>query len=156
MINGIHLSTCSRACQADRTCVRLPCFQACLEAPQRAERPRIHKRTEACANHLGAMVIAMTAWAREQDVASADLAILIIEPPACDNYPRRQQASDCSQTSGFIFSIIHIGEPGTGPASPCPAVSSAAADASPSGRQDRAMACIPHPGQLAVTGAGWR
>lgn len=113
--------SCSGACQADRTCARLPCFQACLDAPQGAHRPQIHRRTEACANHLGAMVIAMTAWAREQDVTRADLTVLIIDPPACDSYPRRRQPRDYQQTSGFIFSIIHIGEPEADPADRCAA-----------------------------------
>jgi hypothetical protein len=56
------------------------------------------------------MVIAMTAWAHERDVTSADLTILTIEPPAYDGYPKQHQPRDWARTSGFVFSIIHIGE----------------------------------------------
>jgi hypothetical protein len=111
MTIGIHTDTCSRACQADRTCFRLPRFQACLDTARDNQRPRIHRRAEACAKHLGVMVVSMTAWAREQHLTDADLAILIIEPSACNSYPTQHEHQDCAQTSGFVFSVIHIGEP---------------------------------------------
>ena len=121
-MTGILPCTSSRACQADRTCVRLPRFQARLDADQDVQRPGIHKRTEACANHLGAMVVAMTAWVREHDLGSADLTILTIEPPACESYPGQHQHREYAQTSGFVFSIIHLDEAQTTPADKCPAV----------------------------------
>jgi hypothetical protein len=108
MTTGVHLCACPRACQADRTCVRVPRFQAYLDTAQDSQQPRIRKCTKACANHLGAMVMAMTAWAREQDAPSADLTVLIIEPPAYDPYPRQHHPRDCAQTSGFVFSVMHI------------------------------------------------
>jgi len=151
MINDIYPSTCSRPCQADRTCGRLPCFQACLDASQGAMRPQIHKRTEACANHLGAMVIALTAWAREQDVTSADLTVLIIEPPSYDTYPRRHQLRDYPETSGFIFSIIHLGEPD--PAGTRAAFPDTETEASRPSRQGHPVGCLKHPGQLVLIGA---
>jgi len=112
--------TSSRACQADRTCARLPRFQARLDAAQDAQRPEIHERTEACANHLGVMVVAMSTWAREHDLVSADLTILIIEPPPCESYPRQHQYREYAQTSGLVFSIIHLDESETVPSGMCP------------------------------------
>lgn len=109
-MTGILPCTCSGACQADRTCARLPRFQARLDTAQDAQHPRIHRHIEACANHLGTMVVVMTTWAREQDLTNADLIILAIEPPPRECYPRRHHHHDCTQTSGFVFSIIHLGE----------------------------------------------
>jgi hypothetical protein len=59
------------------------------------------------------MVVAMTAWAREQDLASADLTVLAIEPPRCAGPAARHQR-DCAQTSGLVFSMIRIGAPSPG------------------------------------------
>lgn len=109
-MTGILPCTCSSACQADRSCGRLPRFQAHLDAAQDAQHPRIYRRTEACANHLGAMVVAITTWAREQKLTNAHLTVLTVEPPARESHPGKQQR-DCEQTSGLVFSIIHLGEP---------------------------------------------
>jgi hypothetical protein len=100
--------TCSSFCQADSTCDRRPRFQAHLDV----QHPRIHRSIEACASHLGAMVVAMTTWAREQDLTNADLTVLTIEPPPQENRPRRQSHSGRVQTNGFIFSTIHLDESG--------------------------------------------
>lgn len=59
---------------------------------------------------LGTMVAAMAAWAREEDLAHADLTILIIEPPPRESYARRQPRRRRAQTSGLVFSTIHLGE----------------------------------------------
>ena len=48
--------TCSRFCQADSTCDRLPRFQVYLEAQD----PQVHRIAEACASHLGVMVVTLT------------------------------------------------------------------------------------------------
>lgn len=103
---------CSRSCQADSTCDRLPRFQVHLEA----EHPPVHRSTEACASHLGAMVVAVTTWAREQHLTNADLTVLTIAPPPRENQPGRQSHSDYVQTSGFVFSTIHLRDQGTMPA----------------------------------------
>ena len=115
-MTGILPCTCSSACQADRTCRRLPRFQAHLDAAQDAQRPPIHRRTEACANHLGTMVVIMTAWAREHELTNAHLTILAIEPPARESHPSQQHHRDCVQTSGLVFSIIYLGESESTPA----------------------------------------
>lgn len=99
---------CSSFCQADSTCDRRPHFQAHLDA----QHPRIHRSTEACASHLGAMVVAMTTWAREQDLTSADLTVLTIEPPPPEDRSRQQSPSGRVHTRGLVFSTIHLGEPG--------------------------------------------
>jgi len=110
-MTGILPCTCSSACQADRSCGRLPRFQAHLDAAQDVRHPRIHTRAEACANHLAAMVVAMTTWAREQNLTNAYLTVLTIEPPARESYPGQQRHRDHAQTSGLVFSIINLGEP---------------------------------------------
>jgi hypothetical protein len=103
---------CSHFCQADSTCDRSPRFQVYLEA----RHPKIHRSAEACASHLGTMVIAMTMWAREQQIADADLTVLTIAPPSRESRPRRQSRPSYVETSGFAFSIIHLRDQGTIPA----------------------------------------
>jgi hypothetical protein len=122
-MTGILPCTCSSACRAVSACDRLPRFQAHLVAARSAQHPRIHRRTEACAYHLGVMVVAMTTWAREQELTNATVAILIIEPPARESYPRRQWHRNRTQTSGLVFSVIHVGEPESTPADVRPAAS---------------------------------
>jgi hypothetical protein len=56
------------------------------------------------------MVAGLTAWAREQDLTGAELTILTIEPPPRESYPRTQRRRYFTQTSGFIFSVIHLDE----------------------------------------------
>lgn len=109
-MTSIRACTCSSACRADSACDGLPRFQAHLDAAQDSQHPRIHMKTEACASHLGTMVAAMAAWAREEDLAHADLTILIIEPPPRESYARRQPRRRRAQTSGLVFSTIHLGE----------------------------------------------
>ena len=128
-MTGILPCTCSRACRADSTCVRLPRFQARLDA----QHPRIRWRTEACANHLGIMVAGLTAWARQQDLTGAELTILTIEPPPRESYPRTQRRRYFTQTSGFIFSVIHLDESKSVPSDmrPVPDSSGQASSAQP-------------------------
>jgi hypothetical protein len=150
-MTGILPCTCSRACRADSTCVRLPRFQARLDA----QHPRIRWRTEACANHLGVMVAGLTAWAREQHLTGAELTILTIEPPPRESYPRTQRHRHFTQTSGFIFSVIHLDEPNSVPSDmrPVPDTSGQASPARP------ARICsdqLLHLGLPAATGNGAR
>jgi hypothetical protein len=111
--------TCFSFCQADSTCDRLPRFQVRLDA----QHPRIHRSAESCASHLGTMVVAMATWAREKALISTDLTILIIEPPSYESRSRLQPRSNCVQTLGLVFSIIHLREQGRVPAGLCPATS---------------------------------
>lgn len=109
-MTGILPRICSSACQADSTCVRLPCFQARLDAAPGSGQSRIHKHAEACANHLGAIVVAMATWAHEQALTNVDLTVLAIEPPPRGGYLWRE-SRDYEPTSALVFSIIHLGEP---------------------------------------------
>ena len=86
----------SHSCQADSACERVPRFQIRLDARQ----PETHRSAEACASHLGDLVVALAAWAREQGLASADLTVLTIAPPAGD----RQHVP----TNGLVFSTIRL------------------------------------------------
>ena len=103
---------CSRSCQADATCDRSPRFQVCLDA----QCPQTHRSAEACGSHLGAVVVALTTWAREQHLTNADLTVLTIAPPPRESHPRRQSRSSLVQTSGFVFSTIHLRDQGSMPA----------------------------------------
>lgn len=103
--------TCSRFCQADG-CDRLPRFQIHLEAQE----PPIYRRAEACASHLGEMVVALTTWAREQQLTNADLNVLTMTPPPRESHPRRQSERSYEETSGFVFSTIHLPGQDTKPA----------------------------------------
>ena len=109
-MTSIRACTCASACRADSACDRLPRFQAHLDAAQDTRHPPIHMKTEACASHLGTMVAAMAAWAREKELAYAELTILIIEPPPRESYARRPPGRRRAQTSGLVFSTIHLGE----------------------------------------------
>lgn len=112
-MTGIRPCTCSSACRAVSDCDRPPRFQAHLVAARNAEHPPIGKRTEACACHLGVMVVAMTTWARKHELTNADLTILAIEPPARESYPPKRQRN-YARTSGLVFSVIRLGEPECG------------------------------------------
>jgi hypothetical protein len=58
----------------------------------------------------------LTTWAREQHLTNADLTVLTIAPPPRESHPRRQSRSSLVQTSGFVFSTIHLRDQGTMPA----------------------------------------
>jgi hypothetical protein len=107
-MTSIRACTCANACRADSACDRLPRFQAHLDATQDTQHPRIHMKTEACASHLGTMVAAMAAWAREKDLAHAELTVLIIEPPSREGGARRPSRRGRTQTSGLVFSTIQL------------------------------------------------
>lgn len=109
-MTGILPCTCSSTCQADSTCDRIPHFQARLDAPGDAQRPRVLMRTAACGSHLGTVVAAMAAWAREQDLTDAELTVLTIAPPPRESHSRSRPRRGWTQTSGLIFSTIHLGE----------------------------------------------
>jgi hypothetical protein len=99
---------CSDSCQVDTTCRRPPRFQAHLDATERVQHRPIHRYTEACANHLGAMVHAMTTWAREQELTEGDLTIVTLDPPLGGRQLGRQPHRSGTQRSGLIFSVIPL------------------------------------------------
>ncbi|HEY5985706.1 MAG TPA: hypothetical protein VIV12_04880 [Streptosporangiaceae bacterium] len=99
-MTGLLPCICSGNCQADSTCHRPPRFQAHLDAA------RVHKRAEACAGHLGAMVTGLTTWAREHNLTDGNLTVLAIHPPATCPEPRI--LNQVSQTPGLVFSTIRL------------------------------------------------
>jgi hypothetical protein len=101
---------CLNACQADSECHFQPRFQARLDVARHGQKPPIRMRANACARHLGAMVVAITRWADEQHLADGDLTILAIEPPPRLSHPSSGPRRSRSQTSGFVFSTIHLGD----------------------------------------------
>lgn len=114
---------CLDACQADDECHFQPCFQACLDVARDGRKPAIRMRANACARHLGVMVVAITRWADEQRLTNGDLTILAIEPPHRLSHPPSGARPSRSQTSGFVFSTIHLGDQGRVPADMHPVVS---------------------------------
>jgi len=90
-------------CQAGQGCDRAPCFQARLEAT--TGRYRVHKRTDLCAEHLGAAIHAITAWARDQDL-HGEITVLAIEVPE----PGR--AAPAWSRSVLAFATIPLSSPG--------------------------------------------
>jgi hypothetical protein len=101
---------CLNACQADAGCHFPPWFQARLDVARDGQKPPIRMRANACARHLGVMVVTITRWADEQHLTNGDLTILAIEPPPRLSHPSSGPRRSRSQTSGFVFSTIHLGD----------------------------------------------
>ena len=90
-------------CDADTTCLHVPCFQVQLEA----SRPRqAHRQANACAYHVPDVIEALRAWAGEHDLADGQLTILAIEPAAGGRIPDR---AGQPELRGFAFSTIPLG-----------------------------------------------
>ena len=118
-MTGLLLCTCSGTCQADRTCQLPSRFQARLNTAPRDRSPRVCRRTEACASHFGAMIAAITRWARDHDLTEGDLTILAIDPPPGANTPGQPPRHGTAQAPGLAFSTIPLrslppGAPGHG------------------------------------------
>jgi hypothetical protein len=96
---------CSRFCQADSACDHTPRFQVHVDVAE----PEIHQSVEACASHLGPLVVRLSAWAREQHLVNADLTVLAIAPPPQESRPRWQSHPRYVQTSGFVFAAMQVG-----------------------------------------------
>jgi hypothetical protein len=95
------------ACQSNqggRRCGRVPRFQAQLEAE--AQPWQVRRSADACADHLGDVVQALTDWARDHDLTTGQVTVLAVDPVA----GARQAA--CPSTlslTGFAFSTIPLG-----------------------------------------------
>lgn len=72
-------------CQADGACCRPPRFQAYLDAADGSG--PVHRSAEACSDHLGDMVQALTTWARRRQLSDAQLRVFAIDRPADDGTP---------------------------------------------------------------------
>ncbi len=67
-------------CHADGACGRPPRFQAYLDAADGTG--PVHTSAEACSDHLGDMVQALTDWARGRHLTGAQLRLFAIDRPA--------------------------------------------------------------------------
>src|SRR5580693_6368993 len=67
------------ACDADRRCRHVACFQVQLEASQPEQ---AHRQAFACAYHVADVIEALRSWAREHDLTGGQLTVLAIEPAA--------------------------------------------------------------------------
>jgi hypothetical protein len=110
--------TCSTTCQVDRACQLPPRFQAQIDVPPRAQRPRVRRRAAACAGHFGALVTAISGWAHDQDLAGADLTVLAVDLPPGTRPPGRYSHHNVTRTQGLVISTIHMGTPHSGGSSP--------------------------------------
>jgi hypothetical protein len=77
-------------CQADRTCARLACFQARVDARTvvagtvdiSTGARRISRHVDACAGHIAEAVQDLKAWAGDRAVVGGWLKVLAIDPYA--------------------------------------------------------------------------
>lgn len=86
-------------CQAGPGCDRAPCFEARVEAV--AGQRCVRTRTELCAQHVGATIQALTAWARDQGL-TGEVTVLAID------LPDPGQAVPAWGRSGLAFSTIKL------------------------------------------------
>jgi hypothetical protein len=107
-MTGLLLCTCFGTCQADRTCQLPSRFQARLDTAPHAPSPRVCRRTEACASHFGAMIAAITNWAREHDLSGGDLTIFAIDPPPGASTPGQPPRHGTALAPGLAFSTIPL------------------------------------------------
>ena len=107
-MTGLLPCICPHICQAEAGCYRPPRFQVRLAAVQRTEPAPVRRHTAVCTTHLAAMVQAMTAWAREHELADGDLTVLTIDPPDGPPHPGRPARRGRTETPGLVFSTIRL------------------------------------------------
>ncbi len=93
-------------CDADTTCLHVPCFQVQLEASRPGQ---AHRQANACAYHVPDVIEALRAWAGEHDLADGQLTILVIEPAAGGSMPDQPGGPGQPELRGFAFSTIPLG-----------------------------------------------
>jgi hypothetical protein len=69
----------AHTCHADSACARPARFQAYLDAADSTG--PVHRDEEACSEHLGDMVQALTSWARGRQLSHAQLRVFAIDRP---------------------------------------------------------------------------
>jgi hypothetical protein len=99
-------------CHADSSCARPPRFQARLEArPEGTSGARpVRKNAEACADHLGEMVQALTRWARNRHLTDGHLTVLAIDPPSGRAAPPAGAGDEEPEPLSLAFSTIQLNE----------------------------------------------
>ena len=95
-------------CQAGRSCARLACFQARVEASTGA-RP-VYRHVDACAGHVTDAVLDLKAWARDHSVIGGWLKVLVIDPYAA---ARRAARSGGLAELNIAFYAVPVGQPAT-------------------------------------------
>ncbi len=93
-------------CDADTTCLHVPCFQVQLEASRPGQ---AHRQANACAYHVPDVIETLRAWAGKHDLADGQLTILAIEPAAGGRIPDRAGQPGQPELRGFAFSTIPLG-----------------------------------------------
>jgi hypothetical protein len=91
-------------CDADATCLHVPCFQVQLDA---ARPRRAHREANACAYHVPDIIETLRVWAGEHGLAGGQLTVLAIEPAAGGRQPHREDQPDLR---GFAFSTIPLND----------------------------------------------
>ncbi len=93
------------SCQVNGECEYPACFQARIEAT--ADHRRIRRSAGACPHHLGYLVQALTAWARDSKLTDGELTVLAVDPAT---ERRRYESGGATETAGpsFAFSTISI------------------------------------------------
>ena len=85
-------------CQAGRRCGEPACFRG--QAVETSGSNPARKDLLACATHLGALVVALTAWVQEQQLTEAELTVLAIDSAAP---PAARPATAAAEPEGFAF-----------------------------------------------------
>lgn len=83
-------------------CERSPFFQGRLEATNGSQ--VVNVQAAACGHHLGDMVHALQASARQNGVLHAQLIVLAVDPTSCHDSSTLNDLAP----SGFLFSAIPI------------------------------------------------
>jgi hypothetical protein len=92
-------------CHADGACCQPPRFQAYLDAADGTG--PVHKSAEACSDHLGDMVQALTDWARGHRLSGAELRLFAIDRPGESSTPPSPGGPD---TLSLAVSTIRLTE----------------------------------------------
>jgi hypothetical protein len=92
-------------CKASRSCGRLACFQARVEASAGAL--PVFRHIDACASHIAEAVQDLKAWARDLSVRGL-LKVLAIDPYA---YARRAARGGGPAELNFAFYAVPVGQP---------------------------------------------
>ncbi len=95
-------------CHADGACGRAPRFQAYLDAADGTG--PVHRSAEACSDHLGDMVQALTSWARGRQLSDAQLRVFAIDRPDEGSTPPGTGGQGGPDTLSLAVSTIRLTE----------------------------------------------
>lgn len=95
-------------CHADGACGRPPRFQVYLDAADGTG--PVHRSAEACSDHLGDMVQALTSWARGGQLSDAQLRVFAIGRPGEGGTPPGPGAPGGPDPLSLAVSTIRLTE----------------------------------------------